>query len=67
MDGLHQTCESLMSSLRRLAEVGISAHQFVELDALRRELRPSFGGRDAAAAGGPGGEAGRLARRARRR
>ena len=46
MDALHDTCDALMVSLRRLAESGLSAGQFVELDALRRALRPSALGDD---------------------
>ncbi len=46
VDALHDTCDALMSSLRRLAESGLSAAQFVELDALRQALRPSALGDD---------------------
>jgi signal transduction histidine kinase len=46
VDALHDTCDALMVSLRRLAESGLSAAQFVELDALRRALRPSALGDD---------------------
>ncbi len=38
---LHDTCDTLTASLRRLAEAGISADQFTELDALRGGLRPT--------------------------
>jgi signal transduction histidine kinase len=44
VDALHDTCDTLMSSVRRLAESGLSAAAFVELDAMRRELRPTGGG-----------------------
>jgi signal transduction histidine kinase len=40
VDALEDTCETLLSSLRRLAEGSISADQFVALDALRREIEP---------------------------
>lgn len=38
VEGLHDTCDALLSSLTRLAERSLSAGQFVALDALRREL-----------------------------
>jgi signal transduction histidine kinase len=41
VDALRDTCDTLMSSVRRLAESGVSTTQFVELDALRQALRPS--------------------------
>ncbi|MDN5894263.1 MAG: ATP-binding protein [Nocardioides sp.] len=40
VDGLAETCDALLSSLTTLAEGQITAAQFVELDALRREIRP---------------------------
>jgi signal transduction histidine kinase len=40
VDALGDACETLLSSLRRLAEGSISADQFVALDALRREVEP---------------------------
>jgi signal transduction histidine kinase len=50
-DALHDSCDTLMSSLRELAESGLTAAQFVELDALRRELRPRDPGEDPLALG----------------
>ncbi len=41
VDALQGTADALLSSLRRLAEAGISAETYVELDALRRSLRPA--------------------------
>ena len=40
VDALEDTCETLLSSLRRLADGSISSDQFVALDALRREIEP---------------------------
>ena len=40
VDALEATCDSLLSSLGRLAEASISATQFIALDMLRRELDP---------------------------
>lgn len=37
---LEDTCETLLSSLGRLAECSISAAQFVALDTMRREIEP---------------------------
>jgi signal transduction histidine kinase len=39
VDGLEACSEALVSSLRRLADAGASADQFVALDTLRQELR----------------------------
>ena len=41
VDALQGTADALLSSLRHLAEAGISAETYVELDALRRSLRPA--------------------------
>jgi signal transduction histidine kinase len=38
VDGLEEACETLLTSLRRLATAGISAAQFAALDELRCEL-----------------------------
>lgn len=46
VDALHDTAGRLMSSLRRLAESGLSAAEYVELDALRQGLRPAVLGDD---------------------
>ncbi len=46
VDALAETCESLLSALRRLAEGAISADQFVALDSLRRELHPGAASSD---------------------
>ena len=40
VDALETACATLLSSLNRLAEGGLSAEQFAALDALRRELQP---------------------------
>jgi signal transduction histidine kinase len=40
VDALQETAGSLLVSLRRLAETGISASAYVELDALRDRLQP---------------------------
>jgi signal transduction histidine kinase len=47
VDALDDTCQTLLSSLSRLASDEISARQFAALDALRREIEPT------AAAGDP--------------
>ena len=41
VDALQGTADALLSSLRHLAEAGISAETYVELDALRQSLRPT--------------------------
>jgi len=41
VDSLRGTADGLLTSLRRLAEAGISAEAFVQLDALRQSLRPA--------------------------
>ena len=41
VDALAETAETLLTSLGRLAEAGITADQFAGLDALRREVGPS--------------------------
>ncbi len=41
VDALQGTADTLLSSLRHLAEAGISAEAYVELDALRQSLRPT--------------------------
>ena len=40
VDGLSDACETLLSSLGRLAHDEISARQFSDLDGLRREIEP---------------------------
>src|SRR5437899_32625 len=40
VDALQDSCQTLMSSLGRLAAAAVSADQFVALDALRREIEP---------------------------
>jgi signal transduction histidine kinase len=40
VDELEATCQTLLSSLSRLADEQISARQFAALDALRREVKP---------------------------
>lgn len=50
VDVLEGACGSLLSSLSRLATGEISAPQFIALDALRAELKPSVGGADPLAA-----------------
>jgi signal transduction histidine kinase len=40
VDSLHGVADDLLTSLRRLAEAGISPETYVELDALRRSLEP---------------------------
>ncbi len=40
VDALEDACRTLLSSLARLAQNEISAHQFGALDALRREIEP---------------------------
>jgi signal transduction histidine kinase len=44
VDALEETCATLLSSLRRLAEGEISAAEFTALDALRQEVEPRPGG-----------------------
>jgi len=44
VDALEETCETLLSSLRHLAEGEISAAQFTDLDALRLEIEPRRSG-----------------------
>ena len=44
VDALEETCRTLLSSLRRLAEGEISAAQFTALDALRLEIEPHRSG-----------------------
>ena len=48
-DALETTCQTLLSSLGRLAHDEISATQVAGLDALRQELRPPTGAPDALA------------------
>jgi signal transduction histidine kinase len=43
VDALQGTADDLLTSLRRLAEAGISPETYVELDALRRSLQPVAG------------------------
>ena len=45
-DALETTCQTLLSSLGRLAHDEISPTQFARLDALRQELRPPTGAPD---------------------
>ncbi|MGH9126388.1 MAG: ATP-binding protein [Acidimicrobiales bacterium] len=40
VDSLRESCETLLSSLRHVADGAISAQQFIELDSLRREVKP---------------------------
>jgi len=49
VDALETTCETLLSSLGRLASEEISARQFAALDALRREVEPAAPVQDALA------------------
>ena len=49
VDALETTCETLLSSLGRLASEEISARQFAALDALRREVEPPAPVQDALA------------------
>jgi signal transduction histidine kinase len=49
VDGLEQTTETLLSSLRQLGESSMSPGQFVALDALRREIPASAQNLDALA------------------
>ncbi len=44
VDALEETCRTLLSSLRQLAEGEISAAQFTALDALRLEIEPHRSG-----------------------
>jgi len=46
VDALQETCQSLLSSLGRLADQSISAGQFTDLDALRRQIPPPVAIRD---------------------
>ena len=41
VDALHDTCDTLLSSLAQLAERSLSAEQFISLDGMRRELGAS--------------------------
>jgi signal transduction histidine kinase len=41
VDALEDACQTLLSSLRRIADDEISAQQFKDLDSLRREIEPS--------------------------
>jgi signal transduction histidine kinase len=43
VDALQDTCQTLLSSLGRLADGEITAEQFSALDALRREIKPQTG------------------------
>jgi signal transduction histidine kinase len=43
VDALQDVCQTLMSSLGRLAAASVSADQFAALDALRREIEPPAG------------------------
>ncbi len=45
-DALEAECQTLLSSLRRLADGEISARQFTALDALRREVEPESAAQD---------------------
>jgi hypothetical protein len=46
VDALETTCQTLLSTLRRLADEEVSAGQFAALDALRREVEPATAVRD---------------------
>jgi signal transduction histidine kinase len=46
VDALQTECQTLLSSLTRLAHDEISAEQFTALDALRREIEPQAGPQD---------------------
>jgi signal transduction histidine kinase len=46
VDALESTCQTLLSTLGRLAGEEISAGQFAALDALRREVQPATAARD---------------------
>jgi signal transduction histidine kinase len=46
VDALETACQTLFSSLARLAEGEISARQFTALDALRREIQPQAAAQD---------------------
>jgi len=46
VDALQESCQSLLSSLGRLADQSISAGQFARLDALRRQIPPPVASRD---------------------
>ena len=68
VDALETTCDSLLSSLGRLAEqLMISAAQFVALDKLRREIDPAAREHRPAGRRRPGRCAVRVAGRTRRR
>jgi signal transduction histidine kinase len=41
VDALEDACQTLLSSLRRIADDEMSAQQFKDLDSLRREIEPS--------------------------
>jgi hypothetical protein len=53
VDALDDTCQTLLSSLGRLAHDEISAQQFTALDTLRREIRPSTPLRNGPGPAGP--------------
>ena len=55
VDALDDACQTLLSSLGRLAHDEISARQFTALDALRREIEPAGGGPGPAGPGRPRG------------
>ena len=40
VDSLRESCQRLLSSLRHIADGEISARQFIDLDSLRREVKP---------------------------
>lgn len=46
LDALHETCDTLLSSLVHLAERSLSAEQFVAMDRLRREIDAPAAGTD---------------------
>ena len=46
VDALEAACQTLLSSLTRLAQDEISARQFTAIDALRREIEPSAAAQD---------------------
>jgi len=46
VDALETTCQTLLSTLSRLADEEISAGQFAALDALRREVEPAMAVQD---------------------
>ena len=57
------TCDTMLSSLVRLAELSLSSEQFVAIDALRREVDGAAAVRRPDCGGGSRGGAGRLAGR----